>query len=98
MKKLDIYSKGKRDANEKILVKALKKLGFKVWLLREPMPDLLITRGDIFALVEVKSAKGKITMQQEIMSKVFDCKYAGNFVAKTIDDLIKIENFIREKN
>lgn len=57
----------RQDANQRELVTALEQLGWLVDDLSRAgngCPDLVVTRGDITRLVEVKMPKGKRTMAQ----------------------------------
>jgi hypothetical protein len=62
---LSRYAK-KRDANEAGIVRALRKAGAKVWLLDRPV-DLLVFYMGLFTVLEVKTKKGKLTKDQELM-------------------------------
>lgn len=60
-------AKKRRDANEAAIVEALEAYGAHVWRISGAgLPDLLVlTRGGRFVPLEVKSAKGILTKEQQ---------------------------------
>lgn len=79
---LNRYAK-KRDANEAAISDALRKLGFKV--LQLDKFDLLVndTKRKRLTMLEVKTAKGKLTKSQHELSDTFPVWYV-----RTLDDAL----------
>lgn len=57
-------STGTADANQSEIVKSLEKIGCRVWDMERPV-DLLVEFRGVFIPLEVKTAKGKLTPNQE---------------------------------
>lgn len=56
----------KRDANEAEIVQALLDAGYSVERLNDPaLPDLLVAGSGVNALLEVKTARGRLTKAQK---------------------------------
>lgn len=82
----------KRDANEREIIKALRKLGAEVYeLSSRSIPDLLIGwRGQNY-LVEVKQEKGKLTKDQERFHQTWTGQVA---IIRSVDEAV---TFLLEK-
>lgn len=78
------------DTNHKAIVEALRAAGWRVLDLSrvgQGCPDLLVARAGRSILVEVKTAKGKLTADQVD----FLAAWPGQFeVIRTVDDAIKL--------
>lgn len=57
-------STGTADANQKLIVESLEKIGCKVWDMEKPV-DLLVEFRGLFIAIEVKTEKGTLTPAQE---------------------------------
>lgn len=91
MSGLRLY-KNKRDAAEKDIVEALRKMGCLVELLDKPV-DLLIKVPGVKAavLAECKTGKGKLTQEQS----AFIASGWEVFILRDVQDAINLVNMVR---
>lgn len=85
----------KRDANEKPIVDAFRKLGWSVEpLSRRGCPDLLVGKAGRLVLIEVKGAKGKLTEDQERWHE----GWAGPkpLIVRNLDDVLAIDSGVAQ--
>lgn len=74
------------DANQKEIVAALRKLGYSVLIIGQPL-DLLVSSATEMWLVEIKSKTGKLNEKQE----KFILGWRGKpiIVARTLEELLE---------
>ena len=81
-----------RDANETEIIKALAACGVQSWRISgDGIPDLLCAKDGAFFMIEVKTASGKLTRQQEAFFAL--CHTLGDlpaFVVRSVDDIPRI--------
>ena len=80
----------RRDTNQEAIVYVFEKMGAAVFQLDQVgngLPDLLVGVNGFNLLVEVKSAKGKLTAAQHIF---FDEWHGQKIIIRTIDEAITL--------
>jgi hypothetical protein len=80
---------GRRDDNHKEIVKGLQACGFAcidMAPLGDDIPDLCIAKNGQTALVEIKSANGKLSKGQEFFIALWPGKA---FVARCVEDVLR---------
>lgn len=85
----------RRDSNEAAIIEALTRAGASVVpLSAKGVPDLLIGYQSVTVLAEIKTAKGKLTPDQE----QFLQDWRGNnvFVLRSVEDALDMLNQVRE--
>lgn len=96
----------RRDKNQPEIIRAFEHLGYQVINIAAAghvvpgLPDLLVARNGIVALVEVKSAGGKLTPPEQVFHRKYAWQTGGQFPIFTVwteDDVARVSPILTRK-
>jgi Holliday junction resolvase len=96
----------RRDINQPEIIKAFERLGYQVINIAKAghvvpgLPDLLVAKNGKVALVEVKSASGKLTDKEQAFHRKYAWQTGGQFPIFTIrteDDVARVSPILTRK-
>lgn len=79
------------DKNQKEIVQALRKAGWRVWIIHEPV-DLLVKRGKVIGVIEVKNPDG-LNRPQKSQTEFMEGGGNCGFVRTVADALYLTDTF-----
>ncbi len=82
----------RKDANQKVIIDCLKKLGYSVLELddvKNGCPDILVGKNGNNYLIEIKTEKGKLN---ELQQKFIERWNTRVYIIKNIDEAIEFDN------